>query len=201
MALGSRPTSSRIIASSARSGVAKSVPTMAWASSAREAALPVDALQDGALAGLVRPQLPHLQLRWASKSSCCDRTEMYSPTAIEKAPASRPAMPAMTMAWLSEEAPATPMTRARLETRPSLPPKTAGRRKPVARVSWGEVGGGGMGFMTRSRAMRSMSAMMPQPRAAAETRRAAVGRIVRPPARRPPRTGWRRGRGRSRARP
>ena len=62
MALGSRPTSSRIIESSARSGVAKSVPTIERASSAREAALLVDALQDGALAGLVHAQLLHLQL-------------------------------------------------------------------------------------------------------------------------------------------
>ena len=84
---------------------------------------------------------------------------MYSPTAMEKAPASSPAMPAMTMAWLSDEAPATPMTSARLETSPSLPPKTAGRRKPVTRDSWGEVGGAGRGYDPESRD-RSMLAMM-----------------------------------------
>ena len=43
-------------------------------------------------------------------------------------------MPAMTIAWLSDDAPATPMTSARLETRPSLAPKTAGRRNAVARA-------------------------------------------------------------------
>ncbi len=85
---------------------------------------------------------------------------MYSPTAMENAPASRPAMPAMTMAWLFDEAPATPMTRARFDTRPSLPPKTAGRRNPVARLSWGDVGLRGIRSESRRSAMTCIVLMM-----------------------------------------
>ena len=65
---------------------------------------------------------------------------MYSPAAIEKAPASSPATPARTMIWLSASAPATPMTSDRLLTRPSLAPKTAARnvpeRPPRCHASW-----------------------------------------------------------------
>ena len=49
---------------------------------------------------------------------------------MEKAPASMPATPAMRMFLVSWLAPATPMMREKLETRPSLTPKTAARREP-----------------------------------------------------------------------
>src|SRR3990172_4548186 len=67
---------------------------------------------------------------------------MYSPTPMLKAPAMRPATPARTMIPGSGLAPATPMTRARLETSPSLAPKTMGRRTVFALVSWGSDAAG-----------------------------------------------------------
>ncbi len=65
-----------------------------------------------------------------SKSSRWERTETYSPAPMEKAPASIPATPAMRMFFVSWLAPATPMMREKLETRPSLTPKTAARNDP-----------------------------------------------------------------------
>ena len=84
-------------------------------------------------------------------------------------------MPAMTMAWLSEVAPATPMTSARLETRPSLPPKTAGRRKAVARLSCGDIEGGGIRAASRRRETRVMGSMM-----MTSSRRGVGGRTALP---------------------
>ncbi len=59
--------------------------------------------------------------------------EMYSPAAIEKAPAIRPAMPARRTAPAEAWAPAMPRMRATLETRPSLTPNTAARAPPPCR--------------------------------------------------------------------
>ena len=67
---------------------------------------------------------------WLSNSSRWLCMLMYSPAAIEKAPASRPATPASTIRWLSAVAPAMPITSDRLLTRPSLAPKTAARSVP-----------------------------------------------------------------------
>src|SRR5450759_3547947 len=54
---------------------------------------------------------------------------MYSPMAMLRLPAMRPAMPASTTVWGSRaDAPATPMIRLTLATRPSVAPNTAGRR-------------------------------------------------------------------------
>ena len=55
---------------------------------------------------------------------------MYSPAAIENAPASRPATPATITNELSTPAPATPKISDRFETRPSLTPKIAARSAP-----------------------------------------------------------------------
>ena len=55
---------------------------------------------------------------------------MYSPAAIEKAPAARPASPASSTALLSLVPPVTPAISAKLDTRPSEAPKTAGRSQP-----------------------------------------------------------------------
>ena len=67
---------------------------------------------------------------WRSNSSRWLCIEMYSPAAIENAPASSPAMPVSRMSRPFVEAPATPMTRARFDTRPSLTPKMTARRVP-----------------------------------------------------------------------
>ena len=68
---------------------------------------------------------------WRSSTSTCERTEMYSPAAIEKAPASRPAIPERRMIDGSAVAPATPMMSERLLTRPSDAPKTIARSVPA----------------------------------------------------------------------
>src|ERR1035437_473618 len=66
---------------------------------------------------------------------------MYSPTAMLKLPAMRPAMPARTTVWASpDDAPAMPMIRLTLATRPSVAPNTEGRRMLEPRVSWGLAG-------------------------------------------------------------
>src|SRR5450759_4374125 len=71
---------------------------------------------------------------------------MYSPTAMLKLPAIRPAMPARTTVWASPaDAPATPMIRLTLATRPSVAPNTEGRRMLEPRVSWGLVGAASRG--------------------------------------------------------
>ena len=55
---------------------------------------------------------------------------MYSPAAIENAPAASPASPASSTALLSALPPATPAISAKLETSPSEAPNTAGRSQP-----------------------------------------------------------------------
>src|SRR5436309_15623186 len=57
--------------------------------------------------------------------------ETYSPAAMEKAPASRPATPATTTNRASAAAPATPMISERFDTRPSFTPKIAARSAPL----------------------------------------------------------------------
>ncbi len=54
-------------------------------------------------------------------------TETNSPVPMLSAPAVRAAMPAITMAVLSDVAPATPMTTPAVDTMPSLAPSTAAR--------------------------------------------------------------------------
>ena len=54
-------------------------------------------------------------------------TDSHSPKAIEHAPANRPARPVTRIACGARFAPATPMTRLRLEHNPSLAPSTAAR--------------------------------------------------------------------------
>src|SRR5450759_4627610 len=71
---------------------------------------------------------------------------MYSPMAMLRLPAMRPAMPASTTVWGSrDDAPATPMIRLTLATRPSVAPNTEGRRMLEPRVSWGLVGAASRG--------------------------------------------------------
>src|SRR4051812_26831368 len=63
----------------------------------------------------------------ASSASRCELTETYSPAAIDRAPATRPATPAVTMAAADAPDAATPSTRLAVDTMPSLAPSTAAR--------------------------------------------------------------------------
>ena len=65
-----------------------------------------------------------------SKTSRCALTETYSPAAMEKDPASRPATPARIIYSGLASAPANPITRLKFESSPSLMPNTAARRPP-----------------------------------------------------------------------
>src|SRR5690349_17456633 len=72
----------------------------------------------------------------ACSASACECTDTYSPAAIDIAPATRPAMPAIRMfCWLAFAA-ATPSTRLAVETIPSLAPSTAARNQPTRWVRW-----------------------------------------------------------------
>lgn len=58
-------------------------------------------------------------------------TETYSPAAMDIAPATRPATPAIKGPELSVVAVATPMIKLAVETIPSLAPSTAARSRPI----------------------------------------------------------------------
>src|SRR6185503_18126298 len=74
--------------------------------------------------------------RSACSVSACELTETYSPAAIDIAPATAPAMPAVSkLAWLASAA-ATPTTRLAVETIPSFAPRTAARNQPTRRLRW-----------------------------------------------------------------
>jgi hypothetical protein len=62
--------------------------------------------------------------------SFCDLTEIYSPTAIDIAPAAIPAAPAV-IKKLSARAADTPIIKLAVETKPSLAPRTAARNQPA----------------------------------------------------------------------
>ena len=69
--------------------------------------------------------------------------ETYSPRAIDTAPATSPASPAVKMGPRDEVAPATPMTMPATETIPSLAPSTAARsqfRRPAVPPEWASAG-------------------------------------------------------------
>jgi hypothetical protein len=80
----------------------------------------------------------------ACTSSFCEETETYSPVAIEKAPATRPATPVSATVWDAAPPAPTPLISETLVTRPSIAPKTAGRSQPPETSRWW-CGGGGPG--------------------------------------------------------
>ena len=63
--------------------------------------------------------------RWFSSRELV--TDSHSPIAIEQAPATSPASPVSRIVRPDTSAPATPITRLRFETSPSLAPSTAAR--------------------------------------------------------------------------
>ena len=98
---------------------------------AREATLQVDRGQLLLLALGVTAELSLLDRQVGPLASACELTETYSPAAIEAAPATSPAVPAVRIAARVESAEATPTMIAAVETMPSLAPSTAARSHPV----------------------------------------------------------------------
>lgn len=72
--------------------------------------------------------------RSAASISDCDRTETYSPAAIDSAPATRPARPEVSTASCEAWAAATPVMRLAVETMPSLAPSTAARSQLLRKI-------------------------------------------------------------------
>jgi hypothetical protein len=64
------------------------------------------------------------------------RTLVYSPRAIEIAPATSPAVPVSTTVRGATPPPPTPAISAMLLTRPSIAPNTAARSQPPATSGW-----------------------------------------------------------------
>jgi hypothetical protein len=63
----------------------------------------------------------------ARSVSRCELTDTYSPAAIDSAPATRPATPAVMIAAPAAPDAATPSTRLEVDRMPSLAPSTAAR--------------------------------------------------------------------------
>lgn len=63
-------------------------------------------------------------------------TETYSPAAMDMAPATRPATPAIRTSEVAVDAAATPTIRLAVETIPSLAPRTAARNQPMRETRW-----------------------------------------------------------------
>src|SRR4051812_14978007 len=74
--------------------------------------------------------------RSASSVSRWELTETYSPAAIDSAPATRPAMPAVTIAVTDAPDAATPRTRLAVERMPSFAPRTAARSQLDRPLRW-----------------------------------------------------------------
>ena len=72
----------------------------------------------------------------ACSASVCELTATYSPAAMDIAPATRPARPAIKISGRPDPAAATPTTRLAVETRPSLAPSTAARNQPMRCTMW-----------------------------------------------------------------
>ena len=72
----------------------------------------------------------------ACSASRCELTETYSPAAIDRAPATSPAIPAVTIAAADAPEAATPSTRLAVDTMPSLAPSTAARSQLERWLRW-----------------------------------------------------------------
>src|SRR6478672_10417994 len=72
----------------------------------------------------------------ACSASRCELTDTYSPAAIDRAPATRPAIPAVTIAAPDAPDAATPKTRLAVDRMPSLAPSTAARSQLDRWLRW-----------------------------------------------------------------
>ena len=79
--------------------------------------------------------------RSACSASRCELTETNSPTAIDIAPATSAATPAVSTVARDASAAATPTIRLAVETIPSLAPSTAARNQPTRLACGGAQGG------------------------------------------------------------
>ena len=74
--------------------------------------------------------------RSAPSVSDCELTETYSPAAIDIAPATSPAAPAISASFCVDAADATPRIRLAVEMIPSFAPSTAARSQPIRSTRW-----------------------------------------------------------------
>src|SRR5512132_3825996 len=72
----------------------------------------------------------------ACSASRCELTDTYSPAAIESAPATSPAIPAMTIDAPDAPDAATPSTRLAVDRMPSLAPRTPARSQLDRWLRW-----------------------------------------------------------------
>ena len=72
----------------------------------------------------------------ASSESRCVETDPYSPAAIENAPAAIAATPVSTIVEREAFPAATPVSRAAVDSSPSLAPSTAARSQPLRWLRW-----------------------------------------------------------------
>ena len=89
----------------------------------------------------------------ACSASRCELTDTYSPAAIDIAPATRPATPAIRMAVFDADDAATPIIRLAVDTMASLDPSTAARSQPARPLRWIspcnlDMGGGRLAHVT-----------------------------------------------------
>src|SRR6185437_9133323 len=88
----------------------------------------------------------------ARSASRCELTDTYSPAAIDSAPATSPAIPAVTIAARDAPDAATPSTRLAVDRIPSLVPSTAARSQLDRRLRCaGEPGSEGRTYTDRTR--------------------------------------------------
>ena len=78
----------------------------------------------------------------ARSASRWELTETYSPTAIDIAPATKPATPATRIAPFDAEAAATPIIRLAVDTIASSDPSTAARNQPARPLRCLSIGSG-----------------------------------------------------------
>ena len=68
--------------------------------------------------------------------SDCELTDTYSPAAIDMAPATSPAIPAIKTSLCAAAAAATPTIKLAVEMMPSLAPSTAALNHPMRSTRW-----------------------------------------------------------------
>jgi hypothetical protein len=124
---GSSPSSSRTSVSSACSGFLSSSAAVRLACSVESPfCLKMSASSAASSSGASSTSRRSSAICRARRSRWL-ATDVYSPTAIEQAPARRPASPVTTSVRGSSTAPATPRTSERFDTSPSFMPKIAAR--------------------------------------------------------------------------